>query len=38
MILDFIIVSVNNLQLKEVLPVLSAGAGKANILFFQITG
>ena len=32
---DFIIVSVNNLQLKEVLPILSAGAGKANILFFQ---
>ena len=32
---EFIIVSVNNVQLKEVLPVLSKGAGSANILFFQ---
>lgn len=32
---EFIIVSVNNVQLKEVLPVLSKGAGNANILFFQ---
>jgi ketopantoate reductase len=32
---EFIIVSVNNIQLKEVLPVLSKGAGKANILLFQ---
>ena len=32
---EFIIVSVNNIQLKEVLPVLSKGAGSANILFFQ---
>lgn len=32
---EFIIVSVNNVQLKEVLPVLSKSSGKANILFFQ---
>jgi ketopantoate reductase len=32
---EFIIVSVNNIQLKEVLPILSKGAGNANILFFQ---
>jgi len=32
---EFIIVSVNNVQLVEVLPVLSKGSGKANILFFQ---
>ena len=32
---EFIIVSVNNVQLKEVLPVLSKEAGHANILFFQ---
>jgi ketopantoate reductase len=32
---EFIIVSVNNVQLKEVLPVLANGAGSANILFFQ---
>jgi len=32
---EFIIVSVNNVQLKEVLPVLSKGVGEAHILFFQ---
>lgn len=32
---EFIIVSVNNIQLKQVLADLSKGAGKANILFFQ---
>jgi ketopantoate reductase len=32
---EFIIVTVNNLRLKEVLPVLSKGAGSADILFFQ---
>ena len=32
---EFIFVSVNNAQLKQVLPALSEGAGKANILFFQ---
>jgi ketopantoate reductase len=32
---EFIIVSVNNVQLKDVLLVLSKGAGRANILFFQ---
>jgi len=32
---EFIIVSVNNIQLKEVLPILSKGAGSAHILFFQ---
>ncbi len=32
---EFIFVTVNNAQLKQVLPVLSKGAGKANILFFQ---
>jgi 2-dehydropantoate 2-reductase len=32
---EFIIVTVNNIQLQQVLPVLSQSAGKANILFFQ---
>lgn len=32
---EFIIVSVNNVQLKEVLPILSKGTGNADILFFQ---
>jgi 2-dehydropantoate 2-reductase len=32
---EYIIVSTNNLHLKEVLPVLATSAGKANILFFQ---
>ena len=32
---EFIIVAVNNIQLQQVLPVLSKSAGKANILFFQ---
>jgi len=31
----YIIVSTNNLHLKEVLPVLGKSAGKAHILFFQ---
>lgn len=31
---DYIIVSIRNLHLKEVLPVLRDSAGKANILFF----
>jgi 2-dehydropantoate 2-reductase len=32
---EYIFVSTNCLHLKEVLPVLSSSAGKANILFFQ---
>jgi ketopantoate reductase len=32
---EYIIVSTNNLTLKEVLPVLGRSAGKAHILFFQ---
>jgi 2-dehydropantoate 2-reductase len=32
---EYIIVSTNNLHLKEVLPVLKESAGKAHILFFQ---
>jgi 2-dehydropantoate 2-reductase len=32
---EYIIVSTNNLHLKEVLPVLAKSAGKAHILFFQ---
>ena len=32
---EFIIVAVNNIQLPQVLPVLSQSAEKANILFFQ---
>ncbi len=32
---EYIIVSTNNLYLKEVLPVLSQSAGKAHVLFFQ---
>jgi 2-dehydropantoate 2-reductase len=32
---EFIIVTVNNIQLQQVLSVLSQSAGKANILFFQ---
>lgn len=32
---DFILVSVNKLQLPSVLPVLSKSAGKANVVFFQ---
>jgi len=32
---EFIFVTVNNIQLQQVLPVLSQSAGKANILFFQ---
>ena len=32
---EFIIVAVNNIQLQQVLPVLTKSAGKANILFFQ---
>jgi len=32
---DYIIVSTNNLYLKEVLPILGKLAGKAHILFFQ---
>jgi len=32
---EYIIVSTNNLHLKEVLPVLVKSAGKAHILFFQ---
>jgi ketopantoate reductase len=34
---EYIIVSTNNLNLKEVLPVLANSAGKAHILFFQNT-
>jgi ketopantoate reductase len=32
---EYIIVSTNNLHLKDVLPVLAKSAGKAHILFFQ---
>jgi len=32
---EYIIVSTNNLNLKEVLPILGESAGKAHILFFQ---
>ena len=32
---EYIIVTTNNLHLKEILPVLSKSAGKAHILFFQ---
>ena len=32
---DYIIVATNKLQLPSVLPSLKAGAGKANIVFFQ---
>lgn len=32
---EYIIVSVNCIHLKEILPVLSASVGKAHILFFQ---
>jgi len=32
---EYIIVSTNNLCLKDILPVLSQSAGKAHILFFQ---
>lgn len=32
---DFIIVTVNNIPLSDILPVLAASAGKADILFFQ---
>ena len=32
---EYIIVSTNNLHLKEVLPILGKSAGKAHILFFQ---
>jgi len=32
---EYIIVSTNNIQLKEVLPILSTSAGRAHILFFQ---
>ena len=32
---DYIIVATNKLQLPSVLPALKAGAGKANIVFFQ---
>lgn len=32
---EYIIVTTNNLHLKEVLPILSQSAGKAHILFFQ---
>jgi len=32
---EYIIVSTNNLHLKEMLPVLAKSAGKAHILFFQ---
>ncbi|MDR3141173.1 MAG: ketopantoate reductase family protein [Tannerellaceae bacterium] len=32
---EYIIVTTNNLHLNEILPVLSASAGKAHILFFQ---
>jgi len=32
---EYIIVSTNNLHLKEVLPVLGKSAGKAHIVFFQ---
>lgn len=32
---EYIIVSVNSIYLKEVLPILSASSGKAHILFFQ---
>lgn len=32
---EYIIVTTNNLHLKEILPILSKSAGKAHILFFQ---
>lgn len=32
---DYILISVNKLQLLSVLPVLSKSAGKANVVFFQ---
>ena len=32
---EYIIVTTNNLHLKEILPVLSKSAGNAHILFFQ---
>ena len=32
---EFIIVTVNNAQLQQILPVLTKSVGKANILFFQ---
>jgi 2-dehydropantoate 2-reductase len=32
---EYIMVTTNNLHLKEILPVLSESAGKAHILFFQ---
>jgi len=32
---EFIIVAVNNIQLLQILPVLTKSAGKANVLFFQ---
>jgi len=32
---EYIIVTTNNLYLKEILPILSKSAGKAHILFFQ---
>jgi len=32
---EYILVSTNNLHLKEILPVLSKSAGQAHILFFQ---
>jgi ketopantoate reductase len=32
---EYIVISTNNLHLKEVLPVVSQSAGKAHILFFQ---
>jgi Ketopantoate reductase len=32
---EYIIVSTNSVQLKEVLPILSKSAGRAHILFFQ---
>ena len=32
---EYIIVTTNNLHLKEILPILSNSAGKAHILFFQ---
>lgn len=32
---EYIIVTTNNLHLKEVLPILSKSAGKAHVLFFQ---